>query len=347
MKKPIILSLTLPLFFVSSLFADISNQTSNQKSEQESERNSEQKSINQSDTKTLQESRGSENSDVKTVTKNLSEIKSFTKSVTKSKSGNWSVNINPIPYILMEMRALGWDRRAFSLRNSDLGTTYYVDKDEEIIDLNVKAYNESKASTRGKMSKQQIAKIQNTIELLYFSGEVADKASSLMQNFYDPNIKNINELAKQAVHKAYNNTEPKRFNISSCNYGGSNDVYTCNDGEFTIVLTSSVPTLLRNGAPYYSAERIGFNTPSLTISFATNDSDAMSKVEQDSESRSVAQAVRQYTAHLEQQGQSEVASKIKTAMIEKALTSNLSTTASATVQAINSGSPTAVLKIFQ
>jgi hypothetical protein len=343
MKKQIIISLLL----ASSLLADLSNQTSKQKSEQESERNSEQKSINQSDTKTLQESRGSENSDVKTVTKNLSEIKSFTKSVTKSKSGNWSVNINPIPYILMEMRTLGWDRRAFLLKNSDLGTTYFMDSKEEIIDLNAKAFAETKAQTRGKMSKQQIAKIQNTIELLYFSGEVADKASSLMQNFYDPNIKNINELAKQAVHKAYNNTEPKRFNISSCNYGGSNDVYTCNDGEFTIVLTSSVPTLLRNGAPYYSAERIGFNTPSLTISFATNDSDAMSKVEQDSESRSVAQAVRQYTAHLEQQGQSEVASKIKTAMIEKALTSNLSTTASATVQAINSGSPTAVLKIFQ
>jgi len=342
MKKQML----IPLLIASSLLADISNQTSKQKSEQDSQRKSEQKSVNQSDSKTLQDSKGSEDSDVKTITKNLSDIKSFTKSVTKSKTGNWSVNINPIPYILMEMRTLGWDSRAFSLRNSDLGTTYFLDDDEDIIDLNAKAYGEAKAQTRGSMSKKQLARLKDTIELLYFSGEVADKASSLMQNFYDPNIKNINDLAKSAVYKAYNSIKPKQFNIRNCNYGGSNDVYSCNDGEFTIALTSSVPTLLRNGAPYYSAEKIGFNTPSLTISFATNDSDAMSKVEQDTQSRSVALAIRQYTSHLEQQGQSEVASKIKTAMIEKALTSNLSNTANATIQAINSGSPTAVLRIF-
>jgi len=343
MKKQLILSLIL----APSLFADISNQTSNQKSDSSSERNSEQKSVNQSDSKSIQDSKGAENSEIKTLSKNLSSIKSVTKSVTKSKNGSWTILINPVPYILAEMRLLGWDKRAFSLRNSDIGTSFFIDANEDIIDLNAKAFAESKASTRGGMNKEQIAKIKNAIELLYFSGDVAKRAVEIMGNQNNPNILNIEALAKQAVLKANDELTPKTFNINHCSYGGNNDTYDCNDGEFTVSLTSSIPTLMRNGTPFYSAERIGYATPSLTLSFATNESDALSKIEQDTESKSVAQAVRQYTSYLEQQGQSEVASKIKTAMIEKALTSNLSTTASATVQAINSGSPTAVLKVFQ
>ena len=343
MKKQIALSLLLAV----SLLADLSNQTSNSKSDSNTERNSEQKSINQSDSKTIQNSRGGESSETKTLSQTLSQIKSSTKSVTRSSNGSWSVSINPIPYILSEMRALGWDRRAFSLRNDDIGTSFFYQGNSDIIDLNAKAYGESKAASRGTMSKEQINKLQDAIELLDFSGAVALKASELMKDSYKPGLSNIEEVAKDAVLKANDTLMPKKYSIQQCHFGGNNDTYDCNDGEFTVVLTSSVPTLMKNGTAYYSSERVGYAQPTLTLSVATNDSDALSIVEQDTQSKAVAQAVREYTSKLEQSGQSEVASKIKTAMIEKALTSNLSTTANATVQAINSGSPTAVLKIFQ
>jgi hypothetical protein len=44
---------------------------------------------------------------------------------------------------------------------------------------------------------------------------------------------------------------------------------------------------------------------------------------------------------------SEQASAIKQRFIEKAMTTNVSQNTQAAVQAINSGSPTAVLKVFQ
>jgi len=336
-----------PILIASILQADISNQTSNQKSDLKSERKSEQKSVNQNETKTSQKSRAKENSENKSIARNITSIKSCTNSVTKSKTGTWSININPIPYILMQMRKFGWNKKAFSLKNSDIGTDFFIKSDEKFVDLNAKAYYESKAATRGKMTRKQIKKLEKIIELLYFTGKVADKSAGLMRDFHRADIVNINTLARNAVSKVYNSLKPDKFNIYECSYGGNNDTYNCNDSEFTVILTNSVPMLLKNGIPYYSSTKIGFSTPSLTLSFALNDSDALSKLEQDSNSKSVTKMIRQYTSYLEQKGQSEIASKIKNAMIEKALTSNLSTTASATIQAINSGSPTSVLKIFQ
>jgi len=337
----------LILIFSTILSADISNQSTNSKSTQKSDRQSTQKNINKTDTKSTNRTKAEEKSINQTLTKNISNIKSFTKSVSKTKTGNWQISINPIPYILMQMQNLGWNKKAFNLRNSDIGTSFFIDEDEEIIDLNAKAFTESKAQARGNMNNNQINKLNDIIDLLYYSGAVAERASNLMRGFHKADIININKLAQSAVYKAHKSIKPKHFDIYKCNYGGNNDIYNCNDSEFTVLLTNSVPTLLKNGVPFYSAEKIGFSTPSLVISFATNDNEALSKIEQDTQSKSVAKAIRAYTSYLEQHGQSKIASKIKTAMIEKAMTSNISNTANATIKAINSGSPTAVLRIFQ
>jgi len=340
----IILSLTL---FSTLASADISNQTSNSHSTQKSSKESLQKNINQSDTKSTNKTRGNEKSINQNLSHTLSEIKSVSKSVSKSKTGTWSIQINPIPYILMQMRALGWDKRAFSLKNSDVGTSYFVDDDEDIIDMNAQAFYDAKSKMRGHMDRDQIRKLQNIIVLLNYSGEIASKASDYMKQYYNADISNIKVVADAAVRKAYAIIKPRKINIYKCSYGGTEDIYNCNDSEYTVMLTHSVPTLLKNGIPYYSAEKIGYATPMLTLSFATSDNEALTKLMQDNNSRAVVQSIRAYTSYLEQHGQSEVASKIKSAVVEKALTTNLSTVANATVQAINSGSPLDVLRIFK
>lgn len=347
MKKVLLLSLVA---ITTLLQADLSNSTQKQDQQSQSTKQNQQKSINQSDTRSLTQNQGSENSINKSLTDTLTNTRSITQSVNKSQTGNWSININPVPYVLMQLRNHGWDRRAFFLTNKDIGTSYSyadADDDEEVIDLNKKAYYEAKASTRGNMQRSQVVKLQEIITLLNYTGAIADKAISYMNKYNNPDSTDIENLAYAALKKAVQEVPAKRVDIQQCSYGGNNDTYTCNNGEYTISLTNSVPTLLKNGVPYYSAERIGFSTPSLTLSFATSTSEAMSKLMQDSQSRAVAQAVRDYTSRLKSQGQSDTASKIESAFVEKALTTNVSNTATATVQAINSGSPTAVLKIFQ
>jgi len=346
MKKVLILSLVA---ITTLLQADISNNTQKQDQQSEATREQRQKSINQSDTKSLTQNQGSENSINQSLTDTLTSTRSVTQSINKSKTGNWSISINPVPYVLMQLRDNGWDRRAFFLTNKDIGTSYYYadNNDEEIIDLNKKAFNEAKASTRGKMKRSQVAKLQEIITLLNYSGAIADRAISHMNKFNNPDATDIENIAFNALKKAIKEVPVKKVDIHQCSYGGNNDTYTCNNGEYTVSLTSSVPTLLKNGVPFYSAERIGFSTPSLTLSFATSTSDAMSKLAQDSQTKAVAQAVREYTSYLKSHGQNDTASRIESAFVEKALTTNVSNTATATVQAINSGSPTAVLKIFQ
>lgn len=344
MKKILMLGIVASSF----LFADISNNTQRQEQQSESQRTQEQRGTTQSDTKSIIQNRGDEQSINRSLSKTLSETRSATQSVSKSKNGNWSITLNPVPYILMQLRSSGWDERAFFLRNSDIGTSFYIDEDEYIIDMNKKAYTEAKASTRGKMEFSQIAKLKEVITLLNYTGAVADQAISHINKFNEPDATNIENMARKALTQALKEVKKQSINIYNCNYGGSNDVYVCNNGEYTLALgQAGVPSLLKNGVPFYSAERIGFSTPSLTLSFATSTSEAMSKLIQDSQTRAVAQAIREYTSHLKSSGQSEVATKIENAFVEKALSTNVSNTASATITAINSGSPTSVLKIFQ
>jgi len=344
MKKLLLLGIVSSSF----LFADISNNTQRQEQQSQSQRTQQQKGTTQSDSKSITKNRGDEQSINRSLSKTLSETRSATQSVSKSKNGNWSITLNPVPYVLMQLRSNGWDKRAFFLTNSDIGTSFYVDEDEYIIDMNKKAYTEAKASTRGRMERSQIAKLEEIITLLNYTGAVADQAISHINKFNEPDAVNIEITVKKALDKAFREIKKQNINIYNCNYGGSNDVYVCNHGEYTLALgQAGVPSLLKNGVAFYSTERIGFSTPTLTLSFATSTSEAMSKLSQDSETRAVAQAIREYTSNLKSSGQSEVATKIENAFVEKALTTNVSNTASATITAINSGSPTSVLKIFQ
>jgi len=343
MKKTIVIS----MLTLSVLQADLSNSNQVQDQKSEAQRQQDQKSINKSDSKSITKNRGDESSINKSLTKTLTDTRSITKSINKSKNGSWSINLNPVPYVLMQLREHKWDRRAFFLRNSDIGTDYFYDDDEDIIDLNKKAFYEAKSATRGGMKRSQVKKLKEIIEVLDYTGAIADSAISHMNDFNHPDATNIKDLSLFALSKAINEIKPKNIDIYQCNYGGNNNIYVCNHGEYTVALgDAGMPSLIKNGVPYYSAERIGFSTPSLTVSFATSTSEAMSKLIQDSESRAVAQMIREYVSHLQSNGQSEVASKIESAFVEKALTLNVSRTATATVAAINSGSPTAVLKVF-
>jgi len=343
MKKIIAISLIV----ATSLFADLSTSTQKQEQKSESLRQQEQRGKTEQLTHNKQLNQGKEKSISKNITQTLSKIRSSTHTVSKSSSGTWRIELNPIPYILMKMRDLGWNEKAFFLTNSDIGTSYYVGDDEDIIDLDAQSYYENKAKMRGRLDEKTTKKVSYYINLLSYTGAVADRAANLMKHYPKASFDNIEKLAEVAVYKAYKEIKPKRINIYECRFGGNNDTYTCNNGQYTLMLTSSVPTLLKNGTAYYSSANIGFTKPTLTISFATNTNDALSKLEQDQKSASVAKMIREYTSKLESEGKTEIAQKIKNKFIEKALTENVSNTSTAVVNAINSGSPIAVLNIFK
>lgn len=329
--------------------ANITNQASQTHSNQESSRKSLSKSLNKSETKSITHNRGKEHSQTKSLTKTLSTILSSTTTATHTRSGSWTVTINLIPYLIKELRQDGWNQMAFNLTNSDVGTSFFVNGDDDIINLNKKAYYEAQAASHGVLSQSQTNRLKSIITLLYQTGTLISKASDYMQQFNSPTITNIQKIADFAIVKSYKilQKQKPRIVIHECNYGGNNNIYNCDDSQYTVMLTGSIPTLLVDGTPYYSADKIGYATRTLTINFAVNNNQAMSRLIQNSRSRSVALAIRQYTSYLQQHGQSQVAQQIKTAMIEKALTSNLSTSASAVIRAIDSGSPINVLNIFK
>lgn len=137
--------------------------------------------------------------------------------------------------------------------------------------------------------------------------------------------------------------------IRHCRFGGNLDTFICRSdkGVATLIITNAIPTLLINGAVYYSATDIGFTKPMLTIAFSSNTNEALSKLAQDSSTAALTKLIRDYTNKLESEGKSKIASEIKARYVEKALTSNITTQTSAVVNAINSGSPIAVLNIFK
>ncbi|QOG13045.1 hypothetical protein [Arcobacter sp. FWKO B] len=350
MKKIVLTSLIAS----NLLLADLTTTVTKQDQQSESTKEQLQKSINKALTDTESKSRGDENSINKSLSKSLTETRSVTQNATQSKTGTWSVTINPVPYVLMQLRQNGWDKRAFFITNQELGTSYYLDDNEDdgIIDLNKKSYVEAKASTRGKMSKEQLKKIEEVVNILHYTGTVAEHAINNMNKYHNPDTTNIEDLALKAVIEATKKVKHRYINLYKCNYGGSNDVYVCNDSEYTLSLSQvgasvGIPSLLKNGVAYYSADKIGFSTPTLTLAFANTTSEAMSKLLQDSESSAVAQAVREYTSTLRSQGQTKTASQIESAFVEKALTKNVNKDIAAVKQAIDSASPTSVLKIFQ
>ena len=336
------------LVFFAFANADIGNQTSKNKSEQSTIRNSSQSSKQKSDTITKSKTKGNENSTSETISNTLSKITSFNHTVTTSNSGSWDIILNPIPHILSELRKIGWAREAFYLKNSDIGTSYFTDNNEEIIDMNAKAFYESKAQMKGGLDDGQIQKLQKYINILYYTATVISSTTKELQSYPNLKIEKFDDEMKKAIIKVYKAI--KNYNqiyIYSCNFAGDINSYSCNNGKYTLVITNALPLLYINGASYYSATSVGFINPTLKISFATSTNDAFSKLAQNQDSRSVAGMIRDYTSKLVQQGHSDIATTIRNKFVEKSLNHGININATTTVQAINSGSPMAVLKLFQ
>ena len=347
MKK---LSLILIPFI---LLADIttSTQKSNQKSNSTREQLQEQQQLQMQQSKTL--NLGKEKSINKNVTNSLSFIKSFNRTASKSATATWTIQLNPIPYILLELQKLGWDKQAFFLTNKDLGFNFVTGKgDNEIIDLNAKDFYTQKAQLRGRISRDKLQKIQKLINILYITGQLVDRTTTYLKHFPNLNFLDFRKKIDFALKRAYLFLEKngvKKAYVYNCNFGGNLDTISCNTdkGIFTLKLTNSVPNLLVNGYLYYSATNIGFTKPTLTLSFATNLNKALSLLEQNAETASIAKMIREYTQKLESEGKTKIANEIKSKFVEKALTTNITTQTNAIVNAINSGSPIAVLNIFK
>ena len=330
--------LIMLLIFVSAN-ADIGNQTSKNKSEQNTIRKSNQSSKQKSESTTKSKTKGNEKS-VSTTTNTLSKITSMTHTVSNSNNGSWDIVINPIPHILSELRNLGWNREAFYLKNSDIGTSYFVDNSEDIIDMNAKSFYESKAQMKGSLSREQTEKLQKYINILYYTAKVIEKTTKQLQAYPNLEIEKFDNDMKKAIVKAYKSTNSyNQIYIFNCNFAGDLNSYSCNNGKYTLVITNALPLLYLNGATFYSPTSVGFINPTLKISFATNTNEAFTKLAQNQDSNSVAGIVRDYTSNLIQQGHSEVATKIRNKFVEKSLNYGVNVNATAMVQAINSGSP--------
>ena len=348
MKK---LSLILVSFIFS--FADIttSTQKSTQKSKVEREQLQQQQQLQHQKSKTLTE--GQEKSINRNVTKSFSFIKSSNKTVSKNASGTWSIQLNPIPHILLELQKFGWNEKAFFLTNKDLGFDFVSGEGEdEVIDLNAKDFYTQKAQVRGKIGRKQLKKIQKLINLLYITGQLVDKTANQLKHFPTLNFLDFEKRIDVALISAYKQlqkTGVKRAYVYNCNFGGNLDTVSCqtDKGVFTLKLTGSVPNLLINGYLFYSSSNIGFTKPTLTLTFATNLNQALSLLEQNAETASIANMIREYTQKLESEGKTKIANEIKSRFVEKALTTNITTQTNAVVNAINSGSPIAVLNIFK
>ena len=347
MKK---LSLIFIPFFV---FADIttSTQKSNQKSQSQKEQLQTQEQLQLQQNKTL--TLGKEKSINKNVTQSLSFIKSFNRTASKSATGTWTIQLNPIPYILVELQRFGWNEKAFFLTNKDLGFSFVSGSgDDEIIDLNAKDFYTQKAQVRGKIDRDKLQTIQKLINILYITGQLVDKTTTYLKHFPSLNFLDFRKKIDLALKRAYQDLKRngvKKAYVYSCNFGGNLDTISCqtNRGVFTLKLTDSVPNLLINGYLYYSSSNIGFTKPTLTLSFATNLNQALSLLEQNAETASVARMVREYCQKLESESKTKIANEIKSRFVEKALTTNVTTNTNAIVNAINSGSPIAVLNIFK
>jgi hypothetical protein len=341
----------LILFVTMILNADINTQVGKTTSEQEAKRDSKQQSNQSSQNSSKTFTEGNEHSKTKTIMTTLSKLSSLNRTVSKSINGNWTITVNPVPYIFTSLRELGWNEKSFWLTQADIGTLdYIVDSDEEFGELeNVDKFQatQNRAISRGKLSRSQTMKLQKYINLLYYTAKLVEKTSILLQNFPTLNIYSLENSVKQTLLKAYKQTKVRPINIKSCYYGGDINSYSCDNGKYTLVLTHGIPNLLINGAPYYTATSIGYITPTLNISFATTTNEAFSLIAQNQKSKSLAGIIRDYTSKLKQEGQSTIATQIENKFIEKALTTNVSRTTNAAVQAINSGSPLAVLKLFQ
>jgi len=327
---------------------DMSNQNSRTESSSDSKKNSVSTSKNQSNTKSETQNQGAEKSYTDTLTRNLSETSTATKSVTRSTNGAWSISLSPVAYLFIQLKQMGWDREAFSLTPKDLGISYFVDNEDEVVDVAQRRHQASKAEMQSKLTAAQQQKVAKAIQTLYITSQLLERAiGGLTASKANLDLSNIKDFAGDAIKRAYNAGGVIVPEIYNCRWGGNQNTFTCNDGEWTLILNPSIPQLLHFGTAVYSANQVGHATPMLTITIANNDSDAFSIAGADSRSKATADAIRAYTSKLKSEGKSDVASKITQASMERAFTSGLNKNHNDVMQAINGNSPSQLLSILK
>jgi len=344
---------TVIIIFMMTVFAfcDVSVQTNKNQTEQDVKRQQEQMSNQTTKNRSRIINKGREKSSSQTATRTQSNIDSKSSVSSMSINTEWSENINPIPYLLNGLRELGWDRRCFFLSQDDIGSVdFIVARDDEYGTLqNVGKLQAAKnnAETRQRLGRKQIMRLRSIINQLYFTAELLKNAVGILKNTSGISADNFKEKAKQALRLAYQRTRTEPPSFRDCHFGGNINTYICGYGKYTLVLTPAMPNLYINGGLYYSSSQAGYNNQTLKVSIVSSHSQSVSSTTQTQNSKSVASIIRDYTSKLEQEGRSDIATKIKNKFIEKSLTNSLSTNRQALVQAINSGSPISVLKIFK
>ena len=346
MKRAVLIS----LIGATVLLADLTTNVQNQQSEQHQIRKSDQKSLQSQKSYTDNKSIGNEKSVSKNLTKSFNSIKSLQKTISYNKSDGWSITINFVSFFLKELRKQHYNRKAFFLTNRDLGMTdYIVAKDDRwgsIYNLEKKEAMELEATYRHGLNKRKTRKVAKYINLLYNTGNIIKNAILGLKS-QKVTFDNVRELSRQALSKAKRATKKERLKIRNCNYGGNTNSVVCNNGEYAIELTNNIPRLYINGNLWYSSYEIVGIKPTLTLNFSKNNSEAMSKLNQMQSTKSVAKMIRDYTQQLKQKGLTKIAQQIESRFIEDTLSNGKTKSVNTIVNAINSGSPIAVLNIFK
>lgn len=349
--KKVILITAGTLFLASGVFADIGTNAQKQNQKSQSERESIQYGEQLNDNYSKQKSVGSENSTTNSNTKSKTKSTSKTNTKTATETKSWTITVSPFGYFSQALLNAGWDKRAFFVSPRDLGTVGYMKKG--YIDELAKDFTEKQAAYKNEVDEENLPKIEEVINVLYATGSIMDKAKDKMAALNAVNLEGLSQVAGTAAVEAARQYKHNYVHISSCNFNKDVSSYFCHGAQkggnntYILQIATDVPSLTVNGDYWYSQSKVAYKSLQITASFADSTSDALAKLAQTSETASIATAVRDFTSKLESKGQTKTAQMIRNKFVEKALTNTDSLNSQATIQAINSGSPTAVLKIFQ
>lgn len=348
--KKLIVTLSTMAVLASGVMASssIDQKAEQRRDESQSQTNSLQKQEQDSISKMRQESRGQETSQNREIRNSLSTVRSATQNVSRIKDNKIQLTLNPIP-ILFEILAQDPQLQyLFFVTNQEIGTDTYYNGDPEIIDNLKKNWQEGQRSNRGAMDKEAVRKINAYLNDYYLLSIVLAEIVNEMQNM-NLTLGNIYPVSMELMEKAFK-TVPfqQRIVLHGCNYAdtGMHDIYNC-DRTWSFQLTGDVPIIAKYGKVIFSKDHIDGIQAQLQVSAGSSINDSYQTALNMNQDYVLTNAMRQYVGKLEQEGQTKTANQIKQAVTQKAYTTGLNTVSNSATQAINSGNPLAVLKVFQ
>jgi len=312
-------------------------------SQQESMQRQEQDSISN----TRQDTKGQEGSVNKEIRNTIGTVRSATQSVQRSIDNKIQLTLNPIP-ILFEILAQNPNiQHLFFVTNQEIGTDTYYNGNPRYIDNLKKNWQEAQRSNRGVLSPEQTKNIEVYLNDYIYLSELLKQVVYKLQN-YSLNLGNIYPVAQQLMAQVSRDMYVQPIKLKQCNYAdtGMHDIYNC-DRTWSFQLTGDIPQIAKFGKVIFAKDHIDGIQAQLQVSAGETTSESFSNALNMSEDYVLANALRQYVSTLEQKGETQTANKIKQAVTQKAFTTGLSQTHSSAIQAINSGNPLAVLKVFQ